>query len=98
MTEEDLEIYGYKSNQETSHASLRAKERYGVELSKEDLKTMSEICQLKKCCRDYQKPLGYGKHHIHVQYKDIWWNLIYSDTTGMIVSILDPKHNPKPKD
>lgn len=98
MTEEDISIYGYTSEPKIPHAAVRAKERYGIELSNEDLQVMSDICQLKKCCRDYQKPLGYGKHHIHVLYKEIWWNVIYSETSKMIVSILHPKHNPEPKD
>lgn len=93
---ENLEIYGYTQNG-IPHAALRAKERYGIELTNEDLKQMSIICQSKTWQRDYQKPLGFDKHHIHVNYKDIWFNLIYSSETKMIVSILHPKHDPKAK-
>jgi hypothetical protein len=97
MTEEGIEIYGYSDKPEIPHAALRARERYGIELSNDDLKAMSEICQQRIWRRDYQKDLGFGKHHIHVNYKDIWWNCIYSDTTGMIVTILHPKHDPPSK-
>ena len=79
------------------HAAIRAKERYGIELTNEDLQKISLICQSKSWARDYQKDLGYGKHHIHVSYKDIWWNIIWSESTNMVVSVLHPKHDPKPK-
>jgi hypothetical protein len=72
MEEEGIEIYGYIDKPQVPHAALRAKERYGIDLTNEDLQAMSDICQMKKCCRDYQKPLGFGKHHIHVSYKSIW--------------------------
>ena len=98
MEEEGIEIYGYSETPKTPHAATRAKERYGVELTNEDLQKMSEICQGKLWSRDYQKDLGYGKHHIHVSYKDIWFNCVYSETTKMIVTILHPKQDPKPKD
>jgi hypothetical protein len=97
MEEEGLEIYGFSEEPKISHAIIRAKERYGIELTNEDLQVMSDICQLKKCCRDYQKPLGYGKHHIHVNYKDIWWNVIYCEESKIICTILHSKHNPKPR-
>jgi hypothetical protein len=96
MNEDDISIYGFSDNK-PSHASLRAKERYGIELTDEDLQNMSDICQMKKCCRDYQKALGFGKHHIHVSYKDIWWNVIWCSETNIICTILHPKHNPMPK-
>ena len=96
--EEGIEIYGYDDSPKIPHAALRAKERYGVELSNDDLRKMSEICQGKMWNRDYQKNLGYGKHHIHVSYKDIWWNIIYSETSKMIVTILHPKSDPQPKE
>lgn len=94
---EDLTIYGFDDKPKESHASIRAKQRYGIDLSKEDLQKMSEICQSKTWARDYQKSLGFDKHHIHVNYKDIWFNVIYSSNTKMIVSILHPKHDPQPK-
>ena len=97
MEDEGIEIYGYTDKPQVPHAAVRAKERYGVDLTNEDLKKMSEICQGRIWSRDYQKDLGYGKHHIHVNYKDIWFNCVYSETTKMIVSILHPKHDPKPK-
>lgn len=95
--EEGIEIYGFSDKPAIPHAALRAKERYGIELTNEDLQKMSDICQDKTWRRDYQKNLGYGKHHIHVNYKDIWFNCIYSETTKMIVSILHPKHDPPAK-
>jgi len=97
MSEEGIEIYGYTEGVKTPHAATRSLERYGIELSNDDLRAMSEICQGNSWARDYQKPLGYGKHHIHVSYKDIWFNCVYSETTKMIVTILDKKHNPKAK-
>lgn len=96
MNDDDLSIYGYSQNI-IPHAAIRSKERYGIELTNEDLQKMSEICQSKTWARDYQKPLGFEKHHIHVNYKDIWFNVIYSSTTKMIVTILHPKHDPKAK-
>ena len=95
--EEGIEIYGYSDAPKVPHAAIRAKERYGIELTNEDLQKISLICQGKSWARDYQKDLGYGKHHIHVSYKNIWWNLIWSETSGMVVSILSPKHDPKSK-
>jgi len=97
MSEEGIEIYGYSEVVKQPHAASRSLERYGIELSNEDLKAMSVICQGNSWARDYQKPLGYGKHHIHVSYKDIWFNCVYSETTKMIVTILHPKHDPKAK-
>ena len=94
--EEDLSIYGYDTPK-IPHATLRAKERYDIELTNEDLQAMSKICQERTWRRDYQKDLGFDKHHIHVCYKDIWFNLIYSSSTKMVVTILHPKSNPKPK-
>ena len=35
--EDDLSIYGYKPESSISHAAARAYERYGVELTNEDL-------------------------------------------------------------
>lgn len=98
MVEEGIEIYGFSDKPETPHAALRSKERYGIDLTNEDLQQISLICQDKTWRRDYQKNLGYGKHHIHVNYKDIWFNCIYSETTKMIVTILHPKHDPKAKE
>ena len=97
MEEEGIEIYGFSDKPKESHATIRSKERYGLELSKEDLQEMSIICQGNDWRRDYHKNLGCHKHHIHVKYKDIWWNVVYSDMTKMIVTILHPKHDPKPK-
>jgi hypothetical protein len=57
--EDDLSIYGYKPESDISHAAKRAYERYGVELTNEDLQRMSLICHSKTWMRDYQKPLGY---------------------------------------
>jgi hypothetical protein len=95
--DEGIEIYGFSETPKISHAAQRAKERYGVELTNEDLQKISDICQGKTWRRDYQKPLGFDKHHIHVNYKDIWWNLVYSSSTKMIVTILHPKADPTPK-
>ena len=94
--ENDISIYGYSEN-EKPHAAIRSKERYGIELTNDDLKQMSIICQSKTWARDYRKSLGFDKHHIHVNYKEIWFNVIYSSTTKMIVTILHPKHDPKSK-
>lgn len=98
MVEEGIEIYGFTDKPEEPHAIIRARERYNIELTTEDLQKMSDICQSKLWCRDYQKNLGCGKHHIHVNYKGIWFNLIYSDTTKFIVTILHPKSDPQPKE
>jgi hypothetical protein len=98
MEEEGIEIYGFSEKPEVPHAILRAKERYNIDLTTDDLQKISEICQSKTWRRDYQKNLGFGKHHIHVNYKDVWLNLIYSDTTKYIVTILHPKSDPKSKD
>jgi hypothetical protein len=95
--EEGIEIYGYSNEVKTPHAAVRSLERYGIELSNDDLKAMSEICQGNSWRRDYQKPLGFGKHHIHVSYKDIWFNCVYSETTKIVVTILPMKANPKSK-
>jgi hypothetical protein len=95
--EEGIEIYGYSETPKVPHATLRAKERYGVELNNDDLKQMSLICQGKSWARDYQKDLGYGKHHIHVKYKDIWFNVVYAAESKIIATILPPKVDPKPK-
>lgn len=53
MTDDDLSIYGYSENT-TPHAAIRSKERYGIDLTNEDLQKMSEICQSKTWERDYQ--------------------------------------------
>ena len=95
--EEGIEIYGYSTTPKPPHAAQRAKERYGVELTNEDLQKISLICQGKSSLRDYQKDLGFGKHHIHVKYKNIWWNCIFSETSKIIVTILHPKSDPQPK-
>lgn len=95
--DDDISIYGFTDKPEKSHAAIRSKERYGIELTNEDLQKMSEICQGNSALRDYQKNLGYGKHHIHVKYKDMWWNAIFSEDSKMIVTILHPKSDPKPK-
>lgn len=96
MTEdEDLSIYGYKDSSSISHAAQRSYERYGIELTNEDLQKMSQICQDRTWMRDYQQNLGNEKHHIHVWYKNIWFNCIYSSSTKMIVTILHPKVYPK---
>lgn len=92
---DDLSIYGYKEPSGISHAAQRSYERYGIELTNEDLQKMSVICQSKTWMRDYQKPLGAEKHHIHVWYKETWFNLIYSSETKIIVTILHPKCDPK---
>jgi len=92
--EEGIEIYGYEEKPKVPHAADRAKERYGVDLTNEDLQAMSKICQESTWRRDYQTDLGFDKHHIHVNYKDIWFNLIYSSSTKMIVTILHPKSKP----
>lgn len=73
------------------HAAIRAKERYGIDLTNDDLREMAKICQDKTWRRDYRKNLGKGKHNIHVNYKDIWFNCIWSSNSGIIVSILDIK-------
>ena len=44
---EDISIYGYTTST-LPHASIRAKERYNLELSKDDLKNISSICQSTK--------------------------------------------------
>lgn len=80
-----------------SHASDRAKERYGIDLTNEDLQNISKLCQSKTCDREYIKNLGYGKHHLHIKYKGIWFNLVWSSTTNIVVSILHPKSDPQPK-
>jgi hypothetical protein len=97
MDDNDISIYGFTDKPEKSHAAIRSKERYGLELTNEDLQKMSEICQGNSALRDYQKNLGYSKHHIHVKYKDIWWNLIWCSETNIICTILHQKHNPKSK-
>ena len=98
MTEEEgIEIYGYSTVEKPPHAAVRCKERYGIELTNEDLQKMSEICQGNSWARDYKKPLGYGKHHVHVLYKNIWFNIIYSSESKMVVTILHYKHDPHPK-
>lgn len=96
--EEGIEIYGFSDTPKIPHATLRAKERYGIELTNEDLQSMSLICQGNSSLRDYQKNLGYGKHHVHVKYKDIWWNCIFSENSKIIVTILHSKADPQPKD
>lgn len=95
--EEDLSIYGFEEKPETPHAILRAKERYGIDLTVEDLQNMSKICQENSWRREYKKDLGYNKHHLHISYKDVWFNIIYSGTTKYIVTILHPKSDPKSK-
>ena len=95
--EEGIEIYGYNDSPKVPHAAHRAKERYGVELSNEDLQKMSDICQDKTWRREYVKNLGYGKHHIHVFYNEIWFNVVFSESTKMIVTVLHNKADPKPK-
>lgn len=97
MTEEGIEIFGYSTN-EIPHAALRAKERYGIELTNDDLREMSKVCQGNTWQRDYKKDLGFGKHHIHVEYKGIWWNIVYSSESKIIVTILHPKADPQPKE
>lgn len=95
--EEGIEIYGYAPKPIEPHAITRARERYNVELTEEDLRKMSEICQESSWRREYQKPLGFEKHHIHINYKDIWFNVIFSSSTKFIVTILHPKADPTPK-
>lgn len=95
--EEGLEIYGFTEKPEVPHAIIRAKERYGVDLTIDDLQKMSIICQESSWRREYIKPLGYEKHHLHISYKDIWWNIIFSTSTKFIVTILHPKADPKSK-
>jgi hypothetical protein len=96
--DEGIEIYGYSDIPKVPHAIVRAKERYNIDLTNEDLRQMSLICQGTSWARDYIKDLGYGKHHIHVKYKDIWFNCIFSSSTKIIVTILDMKADPQPKD
>lgn len=96
--EEGIEIYGYSDTPKTPHAAIRAKERYGVELSNDDLQAMSNICQDKTWMRDYQQNLGNDKHHIHIWYKGIWFNIIWCSQSKIVCTILHPKHHPQPKD
>ncbi|MEK7505923.1 MAG: hypothetical protein AAB597_03475 [Patescibacteria group bacterium] len=82
-----------KKRSEEKHALRRLKERYGLELTLDDLETMIKRIRQPEHHRHKGKAVFVGKEsgarsRFFVWHRDVWFPVIYNKNTGTITTVL----------